>query len=189
MNEIYKDIILGLLTGTIWIICFFALYLLIKVLTQPFYWYWVPFVPSSDNKVKKLVEILKLKKWQKFLDLWCWDWKILEAVKENYPESHVYWIENSPSPYNLALKRKQNNKLDYTITRKNFFNEDFSQYDVIYSYMISYLMKKIWKKIKKECKPWTLFYSSEFVIKWEKYYDMVHIKNEKYKGDIYIYKV
>jgi hypothetical protein len=57
---------------------------------------------------------------------------------------------------------------------------------VIYCYMIPYMMPKIWSKIKKECKKWTLFYTSSFDIKSEKYYKKIEIKKWNH---LYIYKV
>jgi len=185
MNEITKYIILFLIL----ILIIFIIIFIVNMIMQTYFWYWVPFVPSTDYKIKKLLEILKIEKWQKFLDLWCWDWKILEAVKLKYPQIDVYGIENSPKPYNLAIKRKQKNKLDYTIMWKDFFKVDFSEYDIIYCYMMDYLMKKIWTKIKSECKPGTLFYASEFEIKWEEFIEKINIEEKDYKGKIFVYKV
>lgn len=189
MNEILKLLVFIILFIGFTLIIIILVKFIVDMIMQTYFWYGVPFVPSADYKTKKLLEILKIKKWQKFLDLWCWDWKVLEAVKAKFPQSDVYGIENSPKPYNLAIKRLKNNKLDYTIIWKNFFNEDFSKYDIIYCYMISYLMKKIWTKIKSECKAWTLFYSSEFEIKWEKYIDKILINEKDYKGKIFVYVV
>jgi len=78
---------------------------------------------------------------------------VLEAVEKRFPKVELFGIENSFFPYWLSLKRKKKKSLHYTIYKKNFFGEDFSKYDVIYSYTISYLMKKIWGKIKRECRP------------------------------------
>ena len=157
-----------------------------KIFVQIFLWYWVPYVPTSEFKIDKFIEVLEVHKGQSFLDLWSWDWRILEAVGKKKKWVKLFWIENSFWPYWLSLKRKKNNKLDYTVYRKDFFKEDFSKYDIIYSYTITYLMQKIWKKIKTECKPWTLFYSNSFEINGEKAY-------KTYKASktslIYVYKV
>jgi len=172
----------------IWVLIFFItfLYYIVKLFSQMISWYGVPYVPSSDFKVDKLVLELEIKKWQKFLDLWSGDWRILESIWKKYPELKLYWIENSYFPYKLSLKRKEKNKLDYTIYKKNFFKEDFSKYDVFYAFMIDYLMLKIWTKIKKECKTGTLFYSNSFQIKWEKPYKTIKASENSF---IYVYKV
>jgi hypothetical protein len=189
MNEIMKELVLIISFLLVILIIIFIINFMVNMIMQTIFWYWVPFVPSTDYKTKKLIEILKIKKWQSFVDLWCWDWKILEAVKDKFPEALVYWIENSPKPYNLALKRRKRNNLDYNLIQNNFFKEDFSIYDIIYSFLIPYLMNKIWIKIKSECKPWTLFYVSEFEIKGEKFIDKIIIEEKDYKWKIFVYEV
>lgn len=171
------------------IIFLWLAYYFMKIIKQIYFWYWVPFVPSSDYKIDELVENMKLKKWQKFLDIWCWDWRILEKVKIKYPDNIVNWIENSPDIYKLAIKKKKINNLDYKIIKWDFFKEIFSDYDVIFTFMTPYLMKKIWKKIKNECKDWTLFYSNAYEIKWEKIFKTIKIEKWKYCSYLYIYKV
>lgn len=182
---IYESIIIIVIT----LIVFLFSYYFIKTIKHIYFWYWVPFVPSNNFKIDKLLEKIELKPWDKFIDIWCWDWKILEAVKKNYPENEVYWIENSPDIYKLAIKRKQKNWLDYKIIKWNFFKEDFSKYNKFYTFMIPYLMPKIWLKIRNECKKWTKLYSNAYQIKWEENFKKVEIKKDKYKSYLYVYEV
>ena len=164
----------------------FTWYFLVKEALQVIFWYGVPYVPSSDFKIEAFLDILETKGRKNFIDLGSWDGRVLEAVGKKYPSLWLYGIENSFFPYWLSLKRKKKNKLHYTVYKKNFFKEDLSRYDLIYSYTISYLMKKIWEKIKRECKPWTLFYSNAFELKWEKVLQKIPVSG---KGFIYVYKV
>lgn len=189
MNELVYKLEEVMTIVSIWIVTVFVLYFVVKEMKQAFFWFWVPYVPTSDYRIKKFTETIKMKKWQKFLDLWCWDWRVLEEVKNKNPNNLVCWIENSPGPYRLALKRREENKLDYEIINTNFFKEDFSKYDIIYSFMIPYLMKRIWKKIKSECKKGTLFYSASFKIRGEKEHSIIEIKKDKYCSYIYVYRV
>lgn len=168
------------------IIIFLVIIFLSTTLVQLFMGYGVPYVPTPNHKIDKLIKILDIKKWQFFLDLWSWDGRVLEAVWKKYKWIKLFWIEKSFLPYRLSEKRKKKNNLDYTVYRKDFFKEDFSKYDVIYSYTISFLMKKIWSKIKRECKPWTLFYSNWFEIKWEKPYKQFKISETSF---MYVYKI
>lgn len=169
------------------------LYLVRKDIYQIFFGYGVPFVPTWDKKVDIFINNLELKNWINFLDLGSGNGKILEAVEKKYKEQFgsLDWItltgiENSPYPYWLSIQRKEEKKLHYEIKKMDFFKENFSKYDVIYSYMITYLMHKMWKKIKKECKKWTIFYSNSFKIPWEK--EIKKIQTHK-KSFIYVYKV
>ena len=156
---------------------------------QAFFWYWVPFVPSSDIKVDELVKIVKLKKTDKFLDIWCGDGKILDAIKTKFPDNKVVWIENSPEPYNVAIKRLKENNKGYQVIRGDFFKEDWSDYQVIHTFMIPYLMWKIWKKLSSECKKWTLLISSAYEVPGIKCDKKIKIEKWSYKSFYYVYKV
>lgn len=169
------------------------LFLVRKDVYQVIFGYGVPFVPTADKKVDILMENLEIKKWQNFLDLGSGNWKILEAVENKYKKKYgnldwltLTWIENSPYPYKLSMERKEKNNLNYEIKKTDFFKEDFSKYDVIYSYTITYLMNKIRNKIKKECNPWTIFYSNSFKIPLVKEIKKIKTTNKSF---IYVYEV
>lgn len=155
-------------------------------LSQWLFGYEVPFIRSSNKNIEVLLKNLKLKSWDNFLDLWSWDGKVLEAISNKFNDVNIHWIENSFFPYLLSQKNKKLKNLNYIIYKKDFFDEDFSKYNVIYSYTIPYLMNKIWKKVKSECREWTLFYSNSFCIKWEKEFKKIKIKEDTF---LYIYKV
>lgn len=168
-------------------------YLARKHLSQMFFWYWVPLVETSDEKLKIFLDDLDLQKWKKIVDLWSWNGKVLEFIENKYLQKYgskqglkLYGIENSIYPYRESLERKEKNNLIYTVYKKKFFKENLSNYDIIYTFAIPYLLRKIWKKIKKECKVWTLFYSNAFKINWVKEYKKIHIDNKNF---IYVYKV
>lgn len=167
----------------------FSLWYFIREVKQVYFGYGVPFVPSSDLKLEIFIKNLELKKWQKFLDIGCGDGKILEAVAKKFPQNILVGIENSPNPYQKALKKRAENGLDYQIIKWDFFKEDWSEYDVIHTYMIAYLMPKIWKKIQAECKNGTLFISNSFEIKWVQADKVLEVKNGKYSGKYFMYRV
>lgn len=171
------------------LLCVVIIRFFVTELKQTWFGYGVPFVPSADFKIEELLKNLELKKWQRFLDIGCWDGKILEAVKRKSPNNEVIGIENSPSPYKKALKRKQENGLDYTIIRWNFFKKDWSKYDIIHTYMMNHMMKRIRKKIQKECKNGTIFYSNAFAVKWVEPEKIIKIEKWKYQSRYLIYKV
>lgn len=181
-----KIILLIIIIFLNWVFITLWLYFIIKALLQFIFAYWVPFVPTPDKKIKILLDNLEIKEDNNFVDIWCGDWRIMASVEEKFPKINVYGYENSILPYQKAIKNKQKNNLNYTVYKKDFLKENLSKYDVIYCYMIPYMMPKIWSKIKKECKKWTLFYTSSFDIKSEKYYKKIEIKKWNH---LYIYKV
>lgn len=170
----------------LFIVTIFVTYLFVRTLMHIISGYGVPFVPTSDFKLQKLLDIIEWKSGDTFLDIWSGDGKIVQAVSEKFPDLKCTGIENSYFPYKLSLSKKEKSQGDYEILKKDFFKEDFSKYSIIYSYTISYLMEKIWKKIQAECKPGTLFYSNSFEIKNQKYYKKIAASETSF---IYIYKV
>jgi len=180
---LYLLIFLGIIASII-TLCFVVF--LLNIILQAFLWYGVPFVPTPDYKVNALLKHLTLSTWQKFLDVWCGDGKIIEAVSQKYPQAQVHGIENSPYPYLLAKKRQKRNNMDFHLHYGNFFSLDISEYDIIYAYLIPYMMPKIWKKVITECKPGTLLYSSSFQIPDVPVIEKIHISDDKY---FYVYQV
>ncbi len=155
-------------------------------LLQILLWYGVPYVPTPQYKISTLLQHISLKKGQKFIDIWCGDGRIVEAVKHMFPEWKVVGIENSLYPYFLAKKRQKQSTYRYEISRGNFFQTDLWKYDVIYCYLLPLHMNKVWKKISQECAPWTLLYSNAFEIPEKKPKEKIHIRDAKY---FYVYEV
>ena len=155
---------------------------------QAFSGYGVPFVRTNNNKIEKLLECIKLNKWDTFVDLGCGDGKILEAISKKFPKNTVIWYERSYYPYKLALERKGKNKLHYQVYQSDFFKESFENVNIIYTYLMPHLMKKIWKKMKAECPKGAFLYSSSFPVAWVKPIQIISINHKKSKN-IFVYKI
>jgi len=156
------------------------------VIFQAILWYGVPYVPTPDYRIEKLLSSLDLQTWQKFLDIGCGDGRVVESVAQKFSWAQCIGIENSPYPYYLAKKRRKKSLAHYEIKKGNFFWEDISEYNVIYCYLLPSLMKKVWKKIQSECKEGTLLYSSAFEIPWKSPEEKIFIKENTY---FYVYKL
>ncbi|EKE29613.1 MAG: hypothetical protein ACD_2C00137G0003 [uncultured bacterium (gcode 4)] len=165
--------------------CYLAFYFW-REMKQVFSSYWVPFVPTSDNKLALLLESLRLDPGQTFIDIGCWDGKILQAIEEKFPGVRVKWFEKSGYPYSLAIKRKERTWCKYEVLKADFFKCDIQDADVVYSYVLPYLMKKIWKKMTLECKIWTMPYSNSFRIPGIRPKKLFKFENDQ---DIYVYVV
>lgn len=174
---------------SIWIFVFVCIlfgWFLWQVVFQAILGYGVPYVPTPDYKVEKLLQGLRLKSWQKFLDIWCGDGKIVEAVKKQFPKSICTGVENSLYPYFLAKRRQKKSSQTYVVERGNFFLKDISEYNTIYCYLMPLLMKSVWKKIQTDCRKGTLLYSSAFEIPDVKYYERINVWDKKW---VFVYKV
>jgi len=159
---------------------------LLCIILQAISWYGVPYVPTPDYKVWKLLCHMGFEPKQKFLDIGCGNGKIVEAVKQKFPEVECTGIENSLFPYYLAKRKQKKSSQDYIILKGNFFRKDISQYDIIYCYLLPLLMKKVWKKIISECQPGTLLYSSAFEIPGVEMKERLSVWDGKW---VYVYEV
>lgn len=176
--------VLLLLSLAAWFLLF--MWFFAHVFIQAIFGYGVPYVPTPDYKIQKLLKSITVKPGQRFLDIGCGDGRIVEAIKNQFPNSECEGIENSFYPYRLAKKRKRNSSVEFQLKRGDFYKLDLSQYDVIYCYLLPIHMKHVWKKIETDCKKGTLLYSSAFEIPNKKPKSKIHIEEEKY---FYVYEV
>ncbi|EKE27762.1 MAG: hypothetical protein ACD_3C00154G0005 [uncultured bacterium (gcode 4)] len=178
----FSTIVLSIyLAVFLWLVFYFF-----RELKQTLSWYGIPFVPTSDHKLERFLDSVKLNSGQAFLDIGCWDGKILHAIEIRFPWVRTVWFEKSSHPYGLAIKRKEKYWCKYEVSKTDFFKSDIHDIDVIYSYMLSYLMEKIWKKIKSECRSWTILYSNSFPIPGVPIYETLIFDKDQ---SIYVYVV
>ena len=110
----------------------------------------VPFVPTPKENVDKIIQLLDLKKNQKFYDLGCGEGRFLiEATKQG---ARSVGFEISVWAYirgqiNLFLHRSS-----AKIFFKNFFNTNLSDADAIYCFLIKKVMPQLAEKLNSELK-------------------------------------
>ena len=142
--------------------------------------YGAPFEPTSKEKVKKIIELSKIKKGEKTADLGSGDGRIVIELAKKGAEAHGYEI----NPILVFLSRRKIKKQGLEnkafIHWKNFWKENLKKYDLITIFQFHTIMKKLGKKFKKELKPKTKIISYYWKIPgWQ------IIKN---KGNIFLYK-
>lgn len=138
-----------------------------------------PYLGSVDKKIDQIIRFSGAKKGQSSLDIGAGDGRIVMAFAKN--GTKAYGVELNPFLVFLAkwkIKRAGLSKNAF-VYWKNFWNEDFSNYDVITVYGISYMMKKLEIKIKKEAKKGTKIISNS--------YRFPNLKPEKEKDFVYLY--
>jgi hypothetical protein len=149
---------------------------------------WVPLVSTyaSDFKVMKKW----LKKYnldgKKIIDLWSGIWKATRFFKKNF-NTKTYWIEIDLWSYIISKILNFITKSDINISKWNYLKADLSQYDFIYIYLFPWIISKIEEKIWIEAKTWTIVFSNAF--KFNKHIPIEIIKDEKWKEEIYVYKI
>lgn len=123
-----------------------------------------PFLPSSKDKVERMMKIAAIQKWDVVYELWSWDGRLLRAAHRYYP-SKLVGYELSPTLvwYSrfLALVHKQ----QIVYKRADIFAQDFSDADVLFCFLLPQGMEKIMKDIRPTLKPWTRLISNIFTFK------------------------
>lgn len=142
----------------------------------------IHFVSSTDNVVKKSLELAKLKKGEKFLELGSGTGRGL-LIAANCFGAKTTGVEISPFHYLISKIMTYKNK-SINIKMGDFRSVYFNDYDVIYCYLSPKLMQVLSPKFKKELPPGARVVSLAFEIT-----DLRPIKFETIQGKkIYLYK-
>ena len=141
----------------------FVSYLLIQLFFTLFMFFGAPFVPSPTEKVKRMLKLANPKPGEILYDLGSGDGKILiEAVKKY----GVRAIGVEINPVLVWLSRRKIKKLGLEdkikVYQGNFFKKNFSDADIILTYLLQPTMKPLEKKLLSNLKPGTRLVSLAF---------------------------
>lgn len=145
-----------------------------------------PFVPSFKKDLGRINKIIKLKKWDNFLEIWSWIAIVSSYIAKNNPENNIYAIELALPLYLYSVIK---NKLFWYKNLKimfwNALKLDFWDYDFIYIFGLKGSLNKLLKpKIINELKNNAKFISYAFSINaW----DYNYIENKPKEDDISIH--
>jgi protein-L-isoaspartate O-methyltransferase len=138
------------------------------------------FIPTKDTDVATMIAMANLQKKDRVADLGSGDGKVViavaqEAIKVDGYESGPYLAFASRLRiHRLGLEKKAK------IHWQDFWNLDFSCYDVLMMYTSQFTMDKLEKKIYDQLKPGARVVSNTF--------EFPNWKAEKRKGKIVVYK-
>lgn len=123
---------------------------------------FVPYVPSTWHKIDVMLELADTIKGKKMADLGAGDGRIVIQFAKAGAEAHGYEVDPT-----LAFKAEQNimeEGLDEKafIHIEDFFQIDYSQYDIITIYGMSVVLAKLEKPIQRALKPGARVISSIF---------------------------
>jgi ribosomal protein L11 methylase PrmA len=122
----------------------------------------VPYVPSSEDSVRTMVELSGVSPKQKVADLGSGDGRILIAFAKAGAEAHGYEIDA-----NLVLQA-ENNILKEGVHEKafvhpgNYWDENLSRYEIIAIYGMTSIMARLQEKLHNELKPGSKIVSNVF---------------------------
>lgn len=145
------------------LIVFLAFFILLLITVVVHMIFWVPYVPTPNAVVDRMVASANLKQDETVFDLGCGDGRLLIAA-EKHTKVRPVGFEIAPMVYLLALIRKVLARSKSKLVYKSFFNADLSKADVIFCYLLPNVMPRLAEKIGKECKKGTRIISNTFHI-------------------------
>jgi len=122
------------------------------------------YLPTQKRTVKKMIELANIKPGEIAVDLGSGDGRLVIALARAGAEAYGYEI----NPLLVLLARlnirKAGLKGKAFIRFKNFWKEDFSQFDIVTIFGIGYVMEPLKQKLEKELKIGTRIVSNAFPV-------------------------
>ncbi len=148
----------------------------------------VPYVPSTNRVVQKMISAADLKPKETVYDLGCGDGRLLLAAEKKVKVKAV-GFEIAPLVFFLAFLRKWIAHSKVQIHFVSFFAANLRRANVIFCYLIPNVMPRLAAKIKKECKKGTRIVSNTFHIPGLKPYRIFAKDPANGTPTIYVYKI
>jgi len=123
-----------------------------------------PYVPTKNKEIDVLLEEAKLKKGQLFFDLGCGDGRVVRIATERYGVRGIGYDVNPVLVRYARFLAKIKKVKGVQFFRKNIFDVDLKEVDVIYIFLMPKLMAKFLPKMKKELRKNTLIISHGFKV-------------------------
>lgn len=140
-----------------------------------------PWVPTRQADITRILEILKIKPQEKFLEIGTGDGRVALAAARKFQKSDIIWIDLAIPMFCIAyIKVYFSGIKNIKIQFWDAFKRDFGEYQHIYVYgMPKSMQQKIVPKFLKEAKKWAKLYSYVFSIPEEHKKNSISYGNEK----------
>jgi len=125
-----------------------------------------PWLPTFNKDIKRILELVDIKKGDVFYDLGCGDGRVLRLASSQGAEAIGF--EVSLLPFVIAHIKKIFTKDKFTIKFKSFWDVDLQDADIVYIYLLPKSYPKLKEKLKKELKKGTKIITSTWKIEgWD----------------------
>lgn len=150
---------------------------------------YVPFVPTKQDVVKKMIKAANLKDGDTIYDLGCGDGRFLiEAAKEKRVTAigiEASWIVTMLAKFRIWISGQK-----VRLISGNFFKKNISDADVIFCYLFPGVMNKLKDKFISELKEGAKIISFSFPIKEWQPVEVIQTDTNKPKNFlIYVYEI
>jgi len=152
--------------------------------------YDVPFVPSPEVVVRRMLQLANLKKDEVLYDLGCGDGRIVIMAAREF-KAMPACIEIRKDLYEQTLRRVRDLGLEdrVKVIYGNFFEVDLSNADVVTMYLLTSVNERIKPKLERELKPGTRVISHDFEVPGWRPLIAEDLYEEWRSHKVYLYKI
>nr|WP_315466923.1 class I SAM-dependent methyltransferase [uncultured Undibacterium sp.] len=111
-----------------------------------------------------ILELMAGMKSPRFIDVGSGLGGLLIKLADNRKDANFFGIEIAPLPWLLSRLRGRLLKSSVNFKFGDFYDLDFSDFDVIFCYLSPAAMPSIWAKVESEMVPGSIFLSYEFIV-------------------------
>ncbi len=171
MIEAVVTILLGLFL--LFLISFLALVLVSSLFHLK---HMVPFVPTPAAVIETMIREAELKPGMLVLDLGAGDGRVVRRALRREPGIRAVGYEGAFGVWLLAKLCNVMSTAKPEMRRQDFFQQNFSDADVIFTYLSIGIMQKLLPKLEKELKPGAKVISNTFSFKQREPIKKVFVK-------------
>jgi SAM-dependent methyltransferase len=143
---------------------YFSILLMFSMLFWSTYRTQVPYYPSRSELLIPILELMVGMKSPRFIDVGSGLGGLLIKLADNRKDASFFGIEIAPLPWLLSRLRGRLLKSSVNFKFGDFYDLDFSDFDVIFCYLSPAAMPSIWAKVESEMAPGSVFLSYEFIV-------------------------
>lgn len=148
----------------------------------------VPLYLSSRDVNIELTKLLPRDTTFSFVDLGSGCGGLLKNLANSHKNGRFHGIESAPLPFLISYLRNRAFDSPLTLTWGDFWQHDFSDYDIVYAYLSPVPMETLWQKVSKEMRPGSLFISNTFIIPGVQPYKSIKL-NDFSNSTLFIWKI
>jgi ribosomal protein L11 methylase PrmA len=135
------------------------------MLLLPYLHFGGPYVPTSTERVKLMVQKADLTKDDIVVDLGSGDGRIvIEAARVGVKKAVGYEIHSGLVKTAKLKAKKQGVAQRTEFLKRDFWKEDLSPYSVVFMFQIPFAMKRLSEKLNRELKPGVRIISNGYKI-------------------------
>lgn len=152
--------------------------------------YDVPFVPTPEVVVRRMLQLANVRKDEVVYDLGCGDGRIVIMAAREFGARSAC-IEIRKDLYEQTLRRVRDLGLEdrVKVIYGNFFEEDLSEADVVTMYLLTSVNERIRPKLERELRPGVRVVSHDFEMPGWKPLIVEDLYEEWRSHKIYLYKI